>query len=66
MWISNLQEIGLIICTVRMLNDITYLRLQKNLDNNTLNHMLNDNRIVSNSIQPLKWKLTTGKQPVHF
>ncbi len=50
MWISNLQEIGLIICTVCMLNDITYLRLQKNLDNNTLNHMLNDNRIVSNSI----------------
>jgi hypothetical protein len=40
----------LIICTVCMLNDITYLRLQKNLDNNTLNHMLNDNRIVSNSI----------------
>ncbi len=50
MWISNLQEIGLIICTVRMLNDNTSLRLQKNLDNNTLNHMLNDNRIVSNSI----------------
>jgi hypothetical protein len=50
MRISNLQEIGLIIWTVHMLNDNTSLRLQKNLDNNTLNHMLNDNRNVSNSI----------------
>jgi hypothetical protein len=56
----------LIICTVRMLNDNISLRLQKNLDNNTLNHMLNDNHIVSNSIKPLKSKVTTGKQPVHY